>query len=387
MNGPHPMTAASPQREATQPDTIQPDTIQPDTSAQGITDADGDTATPLPSPQELKGRFPVDGALAASIGEHRQAIASILDGTDPRMLVVVGPCSAHDADAMLEYADRLAALNANVSDQLLLVMRVYVEKPRTTVGWKGLVYDPALNGSHDMASGIAASRALMHAVASRGLPVATEILQPMLGAYLDDLLSWVAIGARTTESQLHRELASDLPAAVGFKNATNGEVQVAIDAMQAAAHPHQRFAISQTGQAVMQTSRGNASTHLVLRGGHGEPNYRHAHVTTATKALRNAHCSPRLMVDCSHANARKDHRRQSDVMLDVLAQRQAGNTDLVGLMLESHLHEGRQPLVPKALRHGVSITDACIGWDTTEHLLTLAAEKLAQGKLAPSSGA
>ncbi|MCO7230439.1 3-deoxy-7-phosphoheptulonate synthase [Halomonas sp. CnH100-B] len=335
------------------------------------------SATALPLPAELRQRVVVNSTLSAQIDHQRQAVQRILNGQDDRLLVVVGPCSIHDPDAALEYADRLAALSDEVSEQILPVMRVYVEKPRTTVGWKGLAYDPDLDGSGDMPRGIALSRELMHAVASRGLPVATELLQPLLAPYLDDLLSWVAIGARTTESQLHRELASDLSAAVGFKNATSGDVQVAIDAMQAAAHSHQRFAMDAQGRPIMQESAGNPHTHVVLRGGHGEPNYQAHHVRSAVNTLREAGQNPRLMVDCSHANARKDHRRQSEVMLDVLAQRQAGDTNLVALMLESHLFEGKQALAPKALRYGVSVTDACVSWETTERLLKTAAERIA----------
>lgn len=334
------------------------------------------TVNRLPTPAELRQRIALSGSLNAQIARQRHAVQQVLSGHDDRLLVVVGPCSVHDPDAALEYADRLAALSEEVSERILPVMRVYVEKPRTTVGWKGLAYDPGLEGSGDMPRGLALSRELMHAVAARGLPVATELLQPMLAPYIDDLLSWVAIGARTTESQLHRELASDLSAAVGFKNATSGDVQVAIDAMSAAAHPHQRFAVDLQGHPVVQQTVGNPHTHVVLRGGHGEPNYQAQHVRAATTALRNAGQNPRLMVDCSHANARKDHRRQSEVMLDVLAQRQAGETNLVALMLESHLFEGKQPLKPGAMRYGVSVTDACVGWETTEHLLKTAAERL-----------
>lgn len=353
-------------------------TTTPETTCQSAASPISDASTvPLPTPAELRVTLPLDAALTSNIAEHRDAINRILRGEDDRLLVVVGPCSIHDPSAALEYAERLAALSDEVSEQIVPVMRVYVEKPRTTVGWKGLAYDPDLNGNGDMAKGLALSRELMGRVAQLGLPVATEILQPMLAPYLDDLLSWVAIGARTTESQLHRELASDLSAAVGFKNATSGDVQVAIDAMQAAAHPHQRFALDAHGRPVMQQSEGNPHTHLVLRGGHGEPNYQASHVHAATTTLRDAGQNPRLMVDCSHANARKDHRRQSEVMLDVLAQRQAGENNLVALMLESYLHEGKQPLKPGVLRHGVSVTDACIGWDSTEHLLKTAAERLA----------
>lgn len=331
---------------------------------------------PLPLPAELRRCIAVSPPLSEQIIQQRTAVQRILKGQDSRLLVVVGPCSAHDPDAVLEYADRLAVLSEQVSECVLPVMRVYVEKPRTTVGWKGLAYDPDLNGSGDMSRGITLSRELMHRVAARGLPVATELLQPMLAPYLEDLLSWVAIGARTTESQLHRELASDLSAAVGFKNATSGDVQVAIDAMEAAAHAHQRFAMDSSGRPVMQESAGNPNTHLVLRGGHGEPNYQSHHVRAAASALQKAGQNPRLMVDCSHANARKDHRRQSEVMLDVLAQRKAGDANVVALMLESHLFEGKQALTSSNLRYGVSVTDACVSWETTERLLKTAAERL-----------
>lgn len=334
------------------------------------------SSQPLPLPAELRRSVAINSQLGEQIAYQRQAVQRILNGQDKRLLVIVGPCSVHDPEAALEYADRLAALSEEVSEQLLPVMRVYVEKPRTTVGWKGLAYDPRLDGSGDMSKGITLSRELMHAVASRGLPVATELLQPMLAPYLDDLLSWVAIGARTTESQLHRELASDLAAAVGFKNATSGDVQVAIDAMQAAAHSHQRFAMDNEGRPIMQETAGNPNTHVVLRGGHGEPNYQAHHVRAAVNTLREAGQNPRLMVDCSHANARKDHRRQSEVLLDVLAQRKAGDANLVALMLESHLFEGKQALSPNAMRYGVSVTDACVSWETTERLLKTAAERM-----------
>jgi 3-deoxy-7-phosphoheptulonate synthase len=342
-----------------------------------------ETTHPAPSPSrllptagELRHALPVSPALAARVEGHRQAVRDILAGHDDRLLVVVGPCSVHDPEAALEYAHRLAELTERVSDRLLPVMRVYVEKPRTTVGWKGLAYDPGLDGSGDMATGLEVSRRLMRDVAERGLPVATELLQPMLAPYLEDLLAWVAIGARTTESQPHRELASGLSTAVGFKNATGGDIGVALDAMRAAARSHHHFALDDHGRPSMRETAGNPHTHLVLRGGHGEPNYQAPRVQAARRALEEAGLSPRLMVDCSHANARKDHRRQPEVLHDVLAQRQDGETALAGLMLESHLREGNQPLVPGMLRHGVSVTDACIGWETTERLLLGAAARL-----------
>lgn len=349
------------------------------TATETPSSGDANTCLALPTPAALRESIALEAALEQQIHHQRHSVHQILSGEDARLLMVMGPCSVHDPEATLEYADRLARLSEEVSGQILPVMRVYIEKPRTTVGWKGLAYDPGLDGSGDMPTGLELSRELMRRVAQSGLPVATELLQPMLAPYLDDLLSWVAIGARTTESQLHRELASDLAAAVGFKNATNGDIQVAIDAMNAAAHPHQRFALDTHGQPVMQQSPGNPHTQLVLRGGHGEPNYQAHHVEAASKALREAGQNPRLMIDCSHANARKDHRRQSEVMLDALAQRCAGNANIVALMLESHLNEGKQPIKPGALRYGVSVTDACIGWDTTEHLVKTAAERLAGG--------
>nr|WP_232230330.1 3-deoxy-7-phosphoheptulonate synthase [Halomonas sp. 1513] len=344
--------------------------------AAGLAAADTAIEAPLPTPQALRQQLPLDAELQKRVAAQREQVKAILDGRDDRLLVVVGPCSIHDPQAALEYAENLSVLARQVEDRLLLVMRVYVEKPRTTVGWKGLAYDPHLDGSDDMAHGLATSRALMRDVVAIGLPVATELLQPMVASYLDDLLAWTAIGARTTESQVHRELASGLAAAVGFKNATDGGIQVAIDAIQAAAHGHRYPGLSASGRPSLRHTPGNAHTHVVLRGGHGEPNYRAEHVAATRRTLAAAGLAPRLMVDCSHANSGKDHRRQSEVLLDVLDQRLAGETALCGVMLESQLFEGRQPLKPGGMRYGVSVTDACIGWETTEHLLSLAAERL-----------
>ncbi|MGC3872737.1 3-deoxy-7-phosphoheptulonate synthase [Halomonas sp. GXIMD04776] len=330
----------------------------------------------LPTPAELRLRIPVDAELRARVTAQRQAVRAILDGRDDRLLVVVGPCSIHDPKAALEYAERLAGLAEEVADRVQLVMRVYVEKPRTTIGWKGLAYDPHLDGSDDMAHGLTLSRRLMRDVAALGLPVATELLQPMAAPYFEDLLSWAAIGARTTESQVHRELTSGLEASVGFKNATDGGIDVAIDAMHAAAHPQCHFAMDVQGRPIMRETQGNPHTHLVLRGGHGQPNHDAVSVAACRRAMLDAGLEPRIMVDCSHANSRKDHRRQSEVLLDVLAQRLGGDTSLIGVMLEGHLHEGKQPLNLDALRYGVSVTDACLGWETTADLLRRAAERL-----------
>ncbi|AGA87529.1 3-deoxy-7-phosphoheptulonate synthase [Stutzerimonas stutzeri] len=333
------------------------------------------SAQPLPSPAVLRQRLPLSDALAARIDNDRNAIRTVLDGRDPRLLVVVGPCSLHDPVAALEYAERLAALAPEVSDQLLLVMRAYVEKPRTTVGWKGLVYDPHLDGSGNMAEGLHLSRRLILDILETGLPIATELLQPLAAGYFDDLLGWAAIGARTSESQIHRELVSGLDLPVGFKNGTDGSLGIACDAMRSAEHPHQHFGIDDLGHPALLQTRGNPDTHLVLRGGHGAPNYDAASVAVARRALEKQGIAPRIMVDCSHANSGKNPLRQPEVLESVIAQRLAGDASLRGVMLESHLFDGCQPL-SAALRYGVSITDGCLGWTATEQMLRDAAHRL-----------
>ncbi|HEX8593066.1 MAG TPA: 3-deoxy-7-phosphoheptulonate synthase [Pseudomonas sp.] len=329
----------------------------------------------LPSASQLKIRLPLELALTEQVAAHRRAIRAILNGEDSRLLVIVGPCSIHDPHSALEYAQRLASLAAHVSDQMLLVMRAYMEKPRTTVGWKGLAYDPELDGSDDMAGGLTLSRHLMREMLRLGLPIATEILQPMAAGYFDDLLSWVAIGARTTESQIHREMASGLPMPVGFKNGTDGGISVASDAMRSAAHPHRHFGMDCQGHPAIMETQGNRDTHIVLRGGHGGPNYDSQSVAKVRTSLENNALNARIMVDCSHANSAKDPLRQPHVFDDVLAQRLQGDTSLVGMMLESHLFEGSQAL-GGSLRYGVSVTDGCLGWEGTEQLLCRAVDKL-----------
>jgi 3-deoxy-7-phosphoheptulonate synthase len=329
----------------------------------------------LPTPFEMKTRLPLDAALTAQVAAHRASIRAILNGNDSRLLVVVGPCSIHDPHAALEYAERLASLAADVSDQMLLVMRAYVEKPRTTVGWKGLAYDPALDGSDDMAQGLTLSRQLMREMAQRGLPIATELLQPMAAGYFDDVLSWVAIGARTTESQIHREMASGLGVPTGFKNGTDGGISVACDAIRSAAHAHRHFGMAPHGHPAILETSGNPDTHIVLRGGHSGPNYDAGSVAAVNVSLAKNRIAARIMVDCSHANSGKDPLRQPAVFNDVLRQRLAGDRTLIGMMLESHLFEGAQPL-SASLKYGVSVTDACMGWDCTEQLLREAVDKL-----------
>ena len=332
-------------------------------------------AQPLPSPALLRQRLPLEPALSARVHEQRQSIRALLDGRDPRLLVVVGPCSIHDPEAALEYARLLADLAPEVDDQLLLVMRAYMEKPRTTVGWKGLVYDPHLDGSHAMGDGLQLSRRLMLDMLALGLPLATELLQPMVAGYFDDLLAWAAIGARTSESQIHRELVSGLDLPVGFKNGTDGSLGIACDAMRSAAHAHSHFGLDDLGHPARVRTAGNRDTHLVLRGGHAGPNYDAVSVAAAREALHKQGIAPRIMVDCSHANSGKDPLRQPAVLADVLTQRLAGDGSLRGVMLESHLFDGCQPLSGE-LQYGVSITDGCLGWRGTEAMLREAASRL-----------
>ena len=323
---------------------------------------------PLPSPSAMRERLPVDAQLAAQIQAHRQTVRDILNGEDDRLLVITGPCSLHDPKSALEYGHRLSELSRQLDDRIFLVMRAYVEKPRTTVGWKGLLYDPHLDGSNDIGTGLNVSRHLLLDLARQGLPLATELLHPMAADYLGDLLSWSAIGARTTESQIHREMVSGLPMPVGFKNGTDGSIDVASDAMGAAEHPHTHLGIDDNGHSALLQTAGNPDTHLVLRGGRGGPNYHAEQIQAAREQLAQAGLNPRLMVDCSHANSGKDPRRQPLVARDLIQQRRDGERAIAGVMLESHLHDGSQPLA-HPLRYGVSITDACLGWGQTEDLI------------------
>ncbi|MCH2339694.1 3-deoxy-7-phosphoheptulonate synthase [Pseudomonas sp. NPDC047963] len=333
------------------------------------------SALPLPSPALLRQRLPLSASLEERVRDDRKAIRAVLNGDDPRLLVVVGPCSLHDPASALEYAERLAELVPKVSDQLLLVMRAYVEKPRTTVGWKGLVYDPQLDGSGDMAEGLHLSRRLMLDILACGLPIASELLQPLAAGYFDDLLGWAAIGARTSESQIHREMVSGLDLPVGFKNGTDGSLGIACDAMRSAEHPHQHFGIDELGHPALLSTSGNGDTHLVLRGGHSGPNFDEDSVAKARDTLARQGIAQRIMVDCSHANSGKNPLSQPAVLSSVVDQRMAGDSSLRGVMLESHLFDGCQPLSGE-LRYGVSITDGCLGWSATERMLLGEADRL-----------
>jgi len=325
-------------------------------------------------PVEVREHHPVTERGACTVHDAREAIHRILTGEDDRMLVIMGPCSVHDVDAAREYAARLKVLAEKVRDDLLLVMRVYFEKPRTTVGWKGLINDPNLDGSFRINEGLHLARHLLADLADMGVPTATEYLDLISPQYVSDLIAWGAIGARTTESQVHRELASGLSCPVGFKNATDGGLQVAVDAIRAAMRPHHFLSVTKEGRSAIFSTTGNEDCHIILRGGR-EPNYDAAHVNDTLETLRNAELPERLMIDFSHANSQKQHARQILVAEDVAAQVAAGNGGIVGAMIESHLLAGRQDCEhPGQLVYGQSITDACIGWDDSEQVI----EKLAE---------
>jgi len=327
--------------------------------------------TRLVSPAQIKEQLPASPGQLALVAKTRAAARAILAGEDQRMLVIAGPCSIHDPASALEYAGRLAELAREVQDRYLLVMRVYFEKPRTTTGWKGLINDPDLDESCNVAKGISTARRLLLDILELGLPAATEFLDPIIPQYTADLVGWAAIGARTTESQTHREMASGLSMPVGFKNATDGSFQTAIDAMKSARTPHSFLGIDRDGATSIVKTAGNPDTHVVLRGGRNGPNYSPADVQKANDALAKAGLPGGIMVDCSHSNSGKDPLRQPEVWKSILEQRAAGNKRLIGAMLESHLHFGSQPLPadPSKLQYGVSITDACMDWETTAALL------------------
>lgn len=332
----------------------------------------------LVSPGHLQKELPLTAKAAETVTQGRQAVRDILDRKDHRLMVVVGPCSIHDPIAAMDYARRLKDLAEKVSDTLLIVMRVYFEKPRTTVGWKGLINDPYLNDSFKIEEGLHVGRKLLLDIAELGLPAATEALDPISPQYLQDLISWSAIGARTTESQTHREMASGLSSAVGFKNGTDGSLAAAINSLQSISNPHRFLGINKEGQVSIVTTRGNPYGHVVLRGGNGKPNYDSVSVAMCEKELRNAGVSGNIMVDCSHANSDKNHELQPLVMDNVANQILEGNKSIMGVMIESNIGAGNQKICSdlSQLQYGVSVTDACIDWETTDQLLTTTAEKL-----------
>jgi 3-deoxy-7-phosphoheptulonate synthase len=332
-----------------------------------------ESVTQLTTPFDLKAALPLSESARETVLGGRAAVRAVLDRSDPRLLVIIGPCSIHDPEAALDYARRLKALSDEVADRLLIVMRVYFEKPRTTVGWKGFINDPHLDDSNDMQYGIRAARKLMLDILALGLPVATEFLDPIIPQYTGDLVSWSAIGARTIESQTHREMTSGLSMPVGLKNATDGSVQRAVDAIISSRSPHSFLGIDQDGHSSIVKTTGNPNTHLVLRGGGGKTNYHADEVAAATEKLRAAGLPEIMMVDCSHANSGKVPARQADVWNDLLEQRKQPDCPVIGAMLESFIEEGNQP-ISSQLKYGQSITDACISWEKTAALLSRVTE-------------
>jgi 3-deoxy-7-phosphoheptulonate synthase len=332
--------------------------------------------------------LPISEVASEVIYNARREISALLRGEDDRLLVIVGPCSIHDPAAALEYAEKLAVLCKEHSKELLVVMRVYFEKPRTTVGWKGLINDPHLDESYDINAGLRIARKLLLSINNLGMPAATEFLDMITPQYVADLISWGAIGARTTESQVHRELASGLSCPVGFKNGTDGNLRIAVDAIRAASQPHHFLSVTKSGHSAIVSTGGNPDCHVILRGGK-EPNYSAEHVRAAAAELAAVGLAQKVMIDFSHANSRKDYKRQMEVATDTAQQLAAGDTHIFGVMVESHLVEGRQDLKPGCeLTYGQSITDACIGWSDTEDMLkTLAdAVKARRAKVGEPSG-
>ena len=334
--------------------------------------------TNLPTPEAIRDALPMSAAVESTVLRSRETICNIIDGTDKRLFAVVGPCSIHDSNAAHEYADKLQRLAVDVADTLFILMRVYFEKPRTTVGWKGLINDPDMDDSFHMEKGIRLARELLLDLGEKGLPTATEALDPIMPQYMGELITWTAIGARTTESQTHREMASGLSTPVGFKNGTDGSLKVAINALESARQPHHFLGINQDGRPAVFRTRGNPYGHVVLRGGSGGPNYDAEHVEAASAALRKAGLPDRVVVDCSHANSNKDPDVQPVVARNCVEQVMNGDSPIIGLMLESNLAAGNQkiPADLSQLQYGVSVTDGCIDWDTTERALLEAAEAL-----------
>lgn len=322
----------------------------------------------LISPGAIREEIPLTDRAQSVIAQGRQDFEKILRGDDQRFVVILGPCSIHDPQSALEYAHRLVQLSKKYSDRLFIMMRAYFEKPRTTVGWKGLINDPYLNGTEDVEEGTRIARKLLIDIADSGLPTATELLDPITAAYIGELVSWVSIGARTTESQTHRQMASGLSAPVGFKNNSDGNIDVAINAMLSAKSPHSFLGVNDEGLCSVVRTLGNDRSHIILRGGDGHPNYSSEHIVDCEVRLELKGFKPRIMIDCSHENSGKDFRKQHLVLEDILEQKKAGKQSIFGVMIESHLQEGNQS-ISDSLEYGKSITDSCIGWEETEKLL------------------
>lgn len=324
------------------------------------------------TPEQLKSLFPLNNTDRDMIKNYQNMVINIVNKRDHRLLIVCGPCSIHNVNSALDYARKLKSLSIELQDQLYIVMRVYLEKPRTTIGWKGLINDPYMNGSHDIESGLKIARCLLLQLIEIGLPLATEVLNPIIPQYISELFSWLAVGARTTESQIHREVASGLCTAIGFKNSTNGNFDHAINAICASSESHHYISINQAGKVCLLHTQGNSNSHIILRGGEKYPNYYPKDIICCEKKIRETGLPITLMVDCSHGNSNKDYRRQEDVIKSVLNQIKSGNQSIIGLMIESYIYSGNQILDlsnSHHIQHGVSVTDACISWESTERLL------------------
>lgn len=329
------------------------------------------------TPNEFKKQYPLNEKAQDFIYDSRQVIENILSGQDKRQFIVVGPCSIHDYNIAIEYAKKLKVLAEEVKDKFFIVMRVYFEKPRTTVGWKGLINDPHLDDTFEMEEGLTIARKLMLEITEMGLPIGTEALDPISPQYLSDLVTWSAIGARTTESQTHREMASGLSSPVGFKNGTDGSVSVAINAMLSAATPHSFLGINEEGKVAIIQTKGNAFGHVILRGGSSGPNHDSVSIAEVVEEMEKSKVKANIVVDCSHGNSHKNHKLQPVVFKDVMSQVLSGNKNIKGVMIESNIHEGSQKLIPgkkEDLKFGVSITDACIGWEETEEVIKQVAQ-------------
>ena len=331
-----------------------------------------ESTEPLITPIDLVNKLPITPQIERTVISGRDQVRSILNGQDKRLMMIVGPCSIHNEEAALEYAQRLVNFSKKLSDRLLILMRVYFEKPRTTIGWKGYIYDPHLDGTLDIETGLHRARALLLKIGEIGMYAGTEFLDPVVPQYLAGLVTWSTIGARTTESQIHRQMASGLSMPVGFKNGTDGNAQIAVDAMVSARSPHGFLGLDHQGRTALIRTTGNPDGHIVLRGGNSGPNFGAVTIDQAQKQLKAAGVRSQLLVDCSHGNSSKDHTKQAKAFKDVVEQRVEGNTDIIGCMVESNLAPGKQDLGddPSQLNYGVSITDACIGWKETEELLT-----------------
>ncbi len=337
------------------------------------------SASPLLPPDQLKAELPITESAAATVHNAREAIRAIIRGVDPRLLVIVGPCSIHDPEGALDYARRLAELAKRHQEQLLVVMRVYFEKPRTTVGWKGLINDPHLDGTYDIPTGLHLARRLLLDIVQLGLPTGTELLDPIVPQYIADLVCWAAVGARTTESQTHREMTSGVSMPVGFKNGTDGGLAVAINAMLAASRSHHFLGVDGAGRVSVVHTAGNPDGHLVLRGGNGGPNYDEGTIAEAVRELQAAGLPARMIVDCSHDNSGKNHEKQPDVLAAVARQAKQGSQHVLGVMVESNIAAGKQPFVTRErLVYGQSITDACVDFETTERMLAGLADAVSE---------